>query len=199
MSAFSPDPQIEPDQVLAFWHEAGADKWFDENPRFDAEIAARFGSLWQDATAGKLASWEETAEGALALVIVLDQFPRNMYRGDPRSYQCDAIARAVADRAITRGYDQQVAHLQRQFFYLPFMHSEHLPDQERCIALARAYGDERFASYAERHADIIQRFGRFPHRNAILGRLTTPAEQAFLSAGGYGGPVAKSSRHPTEC
>jgi uncharacterized protein (DUF924 family) len=122
-----------------------------------------------------------------------------MFRGDPRSYQSDTIARAVADRAIARGYDQQVGQLERQFFYLPFMHSESLADQERCIALARAYGDAEFAKHAEQHADVIRRFGRFPHRNLILRRITTSAEQAFLSAGGFGVLVANSPRRPTEC
>ena len=132
-------------------------------------------------------SWEETAEGALALVIVLDQFPRNMFRGDPRTYETDGVARAVADRAIKRGFDRQVPHSERQFFYLPFQHSENLADQERCVALARGYGDDEFAKYAEQHADIIRRFGRFPHRNATLGRATRPQEQAFLDGGGFAG------------
>jgi uncharacterized protein (DUF924 family) len=176
-----------PDEVLAFWRAAGSDKWFAKEARFDAEIVSRFGALWRDAAAGKLAHWEDTPEGALALVIVLDQFPRNMFRGDRRSYQSDAFARAVADRAIRRGYDQQIGCPERRFFYLPFMHSEQLADQENCLALARACGDEEFSRFAEGHADVIRRFGRFPHRNALLGRPTTPAEQAFLDAGGFAG------------
>ena len=126
-------------------------------------------------------------EGALALVIALDQFPRNMFRGDVRTYASDERARAVADRAIRRGFDRQVAQPERQFFYLPFMHSENLIDQERCLDLARSYGDDEFTKYAEQHAEIIRRFGRFPHRNAILGRASSAEEQAFLDAGGFAG------------
>ena len=174
-------------EVLAFWRTAGPDKWFEKDAAFDAEIAARFSCLWQIGRDGKLAPWEETPEGALALVIVLDQFPRNMFRGDRRAYETDGVARSVADRAIGRGFDLQVSHPERQFFYLPFQHSENLADQERCVELARSYGDDEFTTYAEQHADIIRRFGRFPHRNATLGRATRPQEQAFLDAGGFAG------------
>ena len=118
---------------------------------------------------------------------MLDQFPRNMFRGDRRAYETDGVARSVADRAIGRGFDRRVPHLERQFFYLPFQHSENLADQERCLALARGYGDDEFTKYAERHADIIRCFGRFPHRNATLGRATRPQEQAFLDDGGFAG------------
>ena len=173
--------------VLAFWRAAGPDKWFEKDPAFDSEIAVKFFAVWHAAAAGKLAKWEETAEGALALVIVLDQFPRNMFRGHARTYQADAVARAVADRAIVHGFDSRVAHDERQFFYLPFMHSEHQGDQDRCIALARGYGDGEVLKYAEQHADIVRRFGRFPHRNAMLGRSTSPEEQAFLDDGGFAG------------
>jgi uncharacterized protein (DUF924 family) len=178
---------IGPQDVLAFWRGAGPDKWFEKDPAFDSEIAVRFFAVWHAAAAGSLSTWEETPEGALALTIVLDQFPRNMFRGHARTYQADAVARAVAGRAITRGFDAQVAYDLRQFFYLPFQHSENLADQERCIELARHYGDDEFMKYAEQHAGIIRRFGRFPHRNAMLGRITTPEEQAFLDAGGFAG------------
>jgi uncharacterized protein (DUF924 family) len=178
---------IAPLDVLAFWCAAGSDKWFTQDPAFDAEIAARFGALWRAAADGKLAHWEATPEGALALVIVLDQFPRNMFRGNARSYEADAIARAVADRALKRGFDQQVPQEERGFFYLPFMHSEYPADQERCMELARAHGDDEFMKHTVLHADIIRRFGRFPHRNAMLGRMMTPEEQAFLDAGGFAG------------
>src|SRR5262249_9761011 len=139
------------------------------------------------AAAGLLAAWEEDAESALALLIVLDQFPRNMFRGDPRIYAADPVARAVADRAIARGFDRRYAPPERQFFYLPLEHSENLADQERCGALNRAAEDADGVKWAEIHADIIRRFGRFPHRNRILGRTTTPEEQAFLDAGGFAG------------
>jgi uncharacterized protein (DUF924 family) len=178
---------IGPMDVLAFWRAAGPDKWYERNAAFDSEIKHRFFSVWRAAEEGKLAHWEETPEGALALVIVLDQFARNMFRGDRRTYATDEFARAVADRAIARGFDRQVSHPERQFFYLPFMHSENLADQERCLELARAYGDDEFTKYAEHHAEIIRRFGRFPHRNALLGRATNSDEQAFLDGGGFAG------------
>jgi uncharacterized protein (DUF924 family) len=111
---------IGPMEVLAFWRAAGPDKWFEKDAAFDSEIAARFSCLWQAGRDGKLAHWGETPEGALALLIVLDQFPRNMFRGDRRAYETDGVARSVADRAIGRGFDRQVPHFERQFFYLPF-------------------------------------------------------------------------------
>jgi uncharacterized protein (DUF924 family) len=176
-----------PADVLAFWRAAGPDKWFTKDAAFDAEIGRRFLPTYHAAAASRLAPWETTPDGALALLVALDQFPRNMFRGNARSFAADPLARAVADRALTCGFDQQVPQAERQFFYLPFMHSESLPDQERCLALARRHGDGEFTKYAEQHADIIRRFGRFPHRNVVLGRATTPDEQAFLDAGGFAG------------
>jgi uncharacterized protein (DUF924 family) len=178
---------IDPGMVLAFWRAAGPDKWFDKDAAFDAEVAKRFLAVWHAAVEGRLESWEAAPEGALALTIVLDQFPRNMFRGDTRTYATDRIALAVADRALRRGFDRQVPYSERQFFYLPFMHSENIADQQRCIELARGHADAEFMQYAEQHADIVRRFGRFPHRNSTLGRTTTPDEQAFLDAGGFAG------------
>jgi uncharacterized protein (DUF924 family) len=177
----------DPAEVVAFWRAAGPEKWFKKDAAFDSEIATRFLSLWHAAAAGGLAAWEESPEAALALVIVLDQFPRNLFRGEARAFQADVRARAVADRALARGFDLEVAKAERQLFYLPFMHSEARADQERSLALARRHGEAGFTRYAELHADIIRRFGRFPHRNSVLGRATTPAEQAFLDAGGFAG------------
>jgi uncharacterized protein (DUF924 family) len=176
-----------PIDVLAFWRAAGPDKWFKKDPTFDAEITGRFLGLWRAAADGELATWEATAEGALALVVVLDQFSRNMFRGLARTCEADALARAVAERAIARGFDRQVPYAERQSFYLPLMHSEYLPDQDRCVELARGHGDDKFTKYAEQHADIIRRFGRFPHRNAMLDRASTPEELAFLAGGGFAG------------
>lgn len=173
-----------PPSVLSFWRQAGPDKWFKKNDQFDNDIRERFLSTYEAAAAGRLSDWERTPEAALALVIVLDQFPRNMFRGSARAFWADPLARAVADRAIARGFDRQVT--ERSFFYLPFEHSEALPDQERCVELCRAL-DADTLKWAELHADIIRRFGRFPHRNAVLGRSTTPEEQAFLDAGGFAG------------
>jgi uncharacterized protein (DUF924 family) len=181
------DEPIGPSDVLAFWRAAGPDKWFEKDPAFDAEVTARFAGLWHTAAEGGLAPWEEAPESALALVIVLDQFPRNMFRGEARTYSTDAAARSVTDRALARGFDQQVAPPERQFFYLPFMHSEDHADQERCVMLARGYGDDEFTRYAQDHAEIVRRFGRFPHRNAALRRATSAEEQAFLDGGGFAG------------
>ena len=173
--------------VLAFWRAAGPDKWFTKDATFDSEIATRFLAVWHAAAADKLTKWEESPEGALALTIVLDQFPRNMFRGHARTFAADAVARAVADRALARGFDRQVAEDLRQFFYLPFEHSEDMADQERSLELARRFGDAEFTRFAEQHADVIRRFGRFPHRNPVLGRVTTAEEQAFLDGGGFSG------------
>ena len=182
----TPD-ETTPDDVLAFWRAAGPEKWFKKDTAFDAEIARRFLATYEAAAAGRLSGWEATPDGALALLLVLDQFPRNMFRGQARIYAADPLARAVAERAIARGFDQRTPPAERRFFYLPFMHSEDLADQERCLALSRAFEDDEFAKYAEQHAGIVRRFGRFPHRNAMLGRTITPEEQEFLDAGGFAG------------
>ena len=176
-----------PADVLAFWREAGKDKWYTKNEAFDAEVRQRFLGLWQQAVAGELTSWETTDDGALALVIVLDQFPRNMFRGDARTFSTDARALDVASRAIARGADKRIDPDLVEFLYMPFMHSERLADQERCIALFQNGGRPDNVKFAEIHADIIRRFGRFPHRNEVLGRTTTAEERAFLDAGGFSG------------
>jgi uncharacterized protein (DUF924 family) len=173
--------------VLAFWRAAGPDKWFDKNDAFDAEIKTRFLPTYEAAADGAFSDWETTPEGALALLIVLDQFPRNMFRRDARAFAADAAARAVADRALARGFDAQVPDDERLFFYLPFEHSETMADQERCCALFRALGKSDLLHWAELHADIIRRFGRFPHRNAVLGRATTPEEKSYLDNDGFAG------------
>jgi uncharacterized protein (DUF924 family) len=178
---------IEPVEVLAFWRAAGPDKWFEKDDAFDAAIRARFGDTYAIAADDGLSAWERDAESALALVIVLDQFPRNMFRGEARMFAADPLARAVADRAIARGFDRRYTPPERRFFYLPFTHSENLADQERCVALNRAAADDEGVKWAGLHADIIRRFGRFPHRNQALGRATTPDEQAFLAGGGFAG------------
>ncbi|HEX5507550.1 MAG TPA: DUF924 family protein [Pseudolabrys sp.] len=180
------ESEIKPADVIAFWRQVGPRGWFEKNATVDKDIRERFLGLHEAAAAGKLKGWEQNAEGALALLILLDQFPRNMFRGDARTYATDSLARAVAAGAIVRGFDSQAPSELRDFFYLPFMHSESLADQERSVALYRAAGLENL-KYAEQHADIIRRFGRFPHRNAILGRTATPEEQAFLDNGGFTG------------
>jgi uncharacterized protein (DUF924 family) len=177
---------VAPATVLAFWRAAGPDKWFTRDAAFDAEIRERFLATYEAAAAGALA-WDDDPDSALALVLVLDQFPRNMFRDSARAFAADPLARTVASRAIARGFDQKIAVAERSFFYLPFEHSEELADQARCVALNRASGDADALKWAELHADIIRRFARFPHRNAVLGRATTPEEQAFLGGGGFAG------------
>jgi uncharacterized protein (DUF924 family) len=181
------DARVMPSEILAFWREAGPDRWYKKDGAFDDEVRRRFLRLWQEAAAGKLTSWEASDDGALALVIVLDQFPRNMFRGDPRTYATDTMACEVAGRAIERGADARIEPGLLEFLYMPFMHSEELPDQLRCVELFRKAGNANNLKYAEDHADIVRRFGRFPHRNPILGRTTTPEEQVFLEGGGFKG------------
>ena len=173
--------------VLDFWMSAGPDKWFNKSDAFDRDIRNNFLPTYEAAAAGRLSGWETTPEGALALVIVLDQFPRNMFRNDARAWANDPVALGIANRALDAGYDEQVPMELRAFFYLPLMHSEKLADQERSVDLYRALGNENNLKYAEIHADIIRKFGRFPHRNPVLGRDTTPEEKVFLESGGFGG------------
>jgi uncharacterized protein (DUF924 family) len=179
--------QFDPEEVLDFWRHAGPTRWFTKDPGFDEVVRERFGPYHDAAARGLLNSWQDTAEHTLALIIVLDQFPRNIYRDDFRAYSTDGVALAIAHRAISRGLDKQVPDVDRRFFYLPFMHSENLEDQERCITLCRESVDAEGLRFAQIHTDIIRRFGRFPHRNRSLGRRTTPEEQAFLDAGGFTG------------
>ena len=176
-----------PAEVLSFWRAAGPEKWFKKDEAFDAEIRARFLRLHEAATRGELAAWEREPESAVALAIVLDQFPRNMFRDTPQMYATDVTARQVAESALARGFDHQLSAQDRQFLYLPFMHSEELADQERSVALYRALGDEKLQPFADEHADIVRRFGRFPHRNALLGRTSTPEEEEFLKGDGFKG------------
>ncbi len=176
-------------RVTAFWFaDPGAPGlgqtrpiWFEEDPAFDEEVRARFTRDLERAAAGELDRLTATPEGCLALVILLDQFPRNAFRGTPRAFETDAKAREVANSALARDFDRRLTPVQRQFLYMPFQHSESLADQDRSVALFRALGDEQSLDYALRHRDAIARFGRFPHRNAILGRESTPEEREFLA------------------
>lgn len=172
--------------VLAFWREAGPARWFAKDAAFDRAFRERFLPLHEAAARGELLDWLQTPDSSLALLILLDQFPRNAFRGTPRMYATDGLARLVADRAIERGHDQAIEVALRLFVYLPFAHSELLADQERSLALNSAL-PEPSPRNARRHHDIIQRFGRFPHRNPILGRAMRPEEQTFLDEGGYAG------------
>jgi len=174
-------------EIVAFWREAGPEKWFEKNEAFDAEIRARFLSEVEAAARDEFAGWEDSAEGVYALLLLLDQFPRNLYRGSPQAFAADALALAVAGRAIARGFDRAFENPERRFIYMPFMHSEDLADQQRCIALCAAADDPDGVRFAEIHRDIIRDFGRFPHRNPVLGRKTTPEERDFLAEGGFSG------------
>ncbi len=170
-----------PQSIVDFWFsEPVRKRWFDSTPEFDAQLKQRFEGVWEAAARGDLADWEATPEGVLALVIVLDQFPLNMFRGRPESFATEAASRAVAERAIARDFDAQLDDEGKPFLYLPFMHSEALQDQERSVALFAAAGLEASLKWARHHRDIVKRFGRFPHRNAILGRANSAEEQAYL-------------------
>ena len=175
-----------PADVLAFWRDAGPTRWFRKDAAFDEQFRDRFLGAHEAAAGGQLDPWTAMVDGALALLILLDQFPRNAFRGTPRMFATDARARAIAAHAVDAGFDTQVDADLRNFVYLPFMHSEQLPDQDRAVELTRALGDEPLR-HALLHRDIIARFGRFPHRNAVLGRATTPQEQRFLDDGGFAG------------
>ncbi|MCK0207554.1 DUF924 domain-containing protein [Starkeya koreensis] len=176
-----------PADILTFWREAGPTKWFEKDDAFDAAIHARFLAAYEAAAAGQLDGWQETAEGSYALILLLDQFPRNLFRGSPRAFATDEAARAIADRAVERGFDRTFELPERRFIYMPFMHSEELADQERCVALCEASDDDEGVHHAVVHRDIIRDFGRFPHRNPVLGRASSDEEHAFLEAGGFAG------------
>jgi uncharacterized protein (DUF924 family) len=178
-----------PRDILDFWFkQTPPERWFASDPDFDAAIRARFEGTWRAAREGACESWSASMEGALALIILLDQFPRNMFRGGAEAFSTDAMARAVAHEAVARGFDLEAPAAIRSFFYLPFMHSESLEDQETCVRLTRErLGENHFSfPHAVRHHDTVARFGRFPARNAVLDRLSTPKETAFLEANPIG-------------
>jgi len=170
--------------VVRFWQDAGFQMWFKRDEAFDLEFRDRFLAAHHAAARRDLDGWSDAAESALALVLLLDQFPRNAFRGSAHAFATDPLARLVADGAIARRHDRVCAEVMRVFFYMPFEHSEAIEDQDRALALIKPLGGE-LERYAQVHRDVIVRFGRFPHRNPALGRLTTPAEQAFLDSGGF--------------
>ena len=172
--------------VINFWRDAGPRRWFKKNAAFDAEFRARFLSHHEAAVQGKLDGWADDALGSLALAILLDQFPRNAFRGTARMYATDKLARQLAENAIAAGFDLQAPADLRLFFYLPFAHSEDLADQDRSVELSGRLGVD-YLKHALEHREIIRYFGRFPHRNKILGRKTTAEEQQFLDSGGFTG------------
>jgi uncharacterized protein (DUF924 family) len=178
---------MSPETLVTFWSDAGPQKWFAKDDAFDADLRTHFEAAHQAAARGAFAEWEERPEGALALLLLLDQIPRNIYRGSAHAFATDARAREVATRAIAQRFDEKFEAGLRCFFYLPYEHSESAEDQARAIALYEILGDAEFLKYAILHRDIIARFGRFPHRNAVMGRVSTPEEQAYLDGGGFAG------------
>jgi len=176
----------QPQDVVTFWLDAGPRQWFSKDASFDARFRERFEDAHLAAAARQLDGWLDEAQGALALMILLDQFPRNAYRGTAHMFATDPLALHFAERAIAAGHDLAVDAGLRQFFYLPFEHAESLVAQNRGVALMEPV-DADSLRWAVLHRDIIKRFGRFPHRNAALGRHTTQAEQDFLESGGFSG------------
>ena len=182
-------PMATPADVLAFWREAGMAKWFNGGAAFDAECRTRFLDAHHAAARGGCEAWLDDADGALAALILLDQIPRNVYRGSGHAFATDGLARLYAARSVDAGLDARMADDLRLFAYLPFEHAEDLADQDRAVALFERNMPGENLRHAKLHRDTIAEFGRFPWRNQALGRESTPAEQALLDAGGYGALV----------
>ena len=184
----APAQVVTPEQVLDFWMSAGPQGWYLSDPAFDDQIRAQFEPTWHAAHAGAMPPWAKSAEGALALLILLDQFPRNMFRGHGDSFATDSAARRLAKKAIDQSWDMRIPEPQRQFFYLPLMHSECLVDQDRCVRLVLTRMPDTGANtlpHARAHREVIRDFGRFPYRNDALGRKSRPDEVSYLELGGY--------------
>lgn len=174
---------VSAEQLLDFWFsERVAKLWFNSTPAFDDELRERFASTYAAACRGELDDWRASATGALALVILFDQIPLNIFRGQAEGFATEAQARAVAEQAIARGLDVQLNGEQKAFLYLPYMHSENLADQDTSVDLFTRAGLDNNLRFARHHREIVRRFGRFPHRNAILGRESTPEEIAWLAS-----------------
>jgi uncharacterized protein (DUF924 family) len=174
---------VDSQSIIDFWFsERVRPLWFNSTPEFDEELRKQYADLYQDAKADKLKGWEDSAEGCLALVIILDQFPLNMFRGQPESFATEAKAVHVARQAVTQGLDMQLESQYRVFLYMPFMHSENMADQDLAVELFDKSGLSNNLRFAHHHRDIVRRFGRFPHRNVILGRQSTAQELAYLAS-----------------
>jgi len=177
--------------VVGYWRHAGPSKWFKKSAAFDDALRLRFEPVHHAAARGEYAGWDQTSEGALALALLFDQIPRNLYRRSAHAFATDALARAVCNQALERALEREIEPALRVFFYMPFMHSEDLADQDRSVMLFENHdietGELDSLKAAVTHRDIIRRFGRFPHRNPMFGRVTTPEEQAFLEDGGFAG------------
>ncbi len=177
--------ETTPETVLDFWFkETPPRQWFQKNADFDRQVEQRFGATLAAAAAGEFDAWLETPRGALAVVILLDQFSRNIYRDDPRAFDNDGKAQAITRSQVGKGADRQLESMERTFLYMPLMHSENAADQELSVELFEAWSNANTADFARRHRDIIKRFGRFPHRNKVLGRTSTAEEAEFLKQPG---------------
>lgn len=189
MADIALDPDLKsPEDVLAFWlDDLSPADWYNASDKLDAQISRMFGPTWEKAQEGAYSLWLTYPSGSLAYIILNDQMPRNMFRGEGKSFASDKVALAAAKAAIEKGWDMRIDPPARQFFYLPLMHSENLTDQERCVRLfcERMTDSESNLLHARVHREIIRMFGRFPYRNAALGRKTLPAEQTFMEKGGY--------------
>lgn len=173
--------------VLGFWRDAGPGLWFKGGGAFDQRCREHLLEAHMAASRGELAAWGDSADSALALVLLLDQIPRNVFRGSAHAYATDPMAYAVSERAVGHGFDHQVEAAMRKFFYLPFVHCETMLAQDRAVELHHTLDERDAAKWPIHHRDIIKQFGRFPHRNRLLGRVTTPTEQAWLDDGGFSG------------
>lgn len=178
---------MTPQDVTGFWEQSGEARWFFKDAAFDGALKVRFGAALAAARDGAFDTWGETPEGALGLVILLDQVPRNIHRGSPLAFAADARALRLAKGWIGQGFHQKLAAPRARWLIMPFEHAEDLDAQRRCVALFQTMGLSEMAHWAQVHLDIIARFGRFPHRNTVLGRVSTPGEVAFLKAGGFSG------------
>jgi uncharacterized protein (DUF924 family) len=171
--------------VLEFWLNAGLKTWFSKSDKFDAAIRQQFGALHKKASLNELSAWQNEPASALALILILDQFSRNLYRDDARAFAQDELCLKIAKSTLAKGFDTQFELPIRSFFYMPFMHSESILDQRHCVRLFHAVDVPDNLKFAILHRDIIIRFGQFPHRNSVLGRPTSTAERSFLDNGGF--------------
>ena len=176
---------LKASEIIKFWQEAGPEKWFVSDPAFDTQIQALYAEAPEQALCGAYDKWLDEPEKSLALILILDQFPRNLYRKNAKAYLFDEAAKAKAGIAISKGCDQAFTLPLKRFFYLPYMHSENKEDQLYCIELCEKANDPDGVKYGQIHLDVIEKFNRFPHRNEALGRQSTPEELVFLEQGGF--------------
>ncbi|MFT3988367.1 DUF924 family protein [Aestuariivirga sp.] len=178
---------MTPEQIVSFWEQAGETRWFTRDASFDGVLAVRFGAALKEARGGAFDHWGETPEGALGLIILLDQVSRNIHRGSPLSFAADQRALRLAKQSIIRGFHHAMPAPRAMWLIMPYEHSEQIDDQWRCLSLFQSLGLHDMAHWAKVHLDIVAEFGRFPHRNKVLGRVSTAEELAFLAAGGFSG------------